>query len=142
MQLEPAGKFELCYLCCICLDQLNSVTPAQVYMLAVKMPVTSRAACFCIALQHMLGWFTLVQCMQNKSMLMHVQGSLWLQVAGHAAPASSSTQQCITMLVLLLLLQVLAGIGLPRDPAAFYQQLHSYLTSLGIDGVKVDVQVW
>jgi hypothetical protein len=37
--------------------------------------------------------------------------------------------------------QVLAGIGLPRDPAAFYQQLHSYLASLGIDGVKVDVQV-
>eukprot|EP00882_Tetradesmus_deserticola_P026038 GHRQ01028646.1.p1 GENE.GHRQ01028646.1~~GHRQ01028646.1.p1 ORF type:complete len:218 (+),score=91.73 GHRQ01028646.1:81-656(+) len=35
---------------------------------------------------------------------------------------------------------VLAGIGLPRDPAAFYQQLHAYLGSLGIDGVKVDVQ--
>jgi hypothetical protein len=44
-------------------------------------------------------------------------------------------------LLLLLLLQVLAGIGLPRDPGAFYQQLHSYLASLGIDGVKVDVQV-
>jgi hypothetical protein len=43
--------------------------------------------------------------------------------------------------LLLLLLQVLAGIGLPRDPGAFYQQLHSYLASLGIDGVKVDVQV-
>eukprot|EP00883_Tetradesmus_obliquus_P016561 jgi/Sobl393_1/9775/SZX78134.1 len=35
---------------------------------------------------------------------------------------------------------VLAGVGLPHDPASFYQQLHSYLASLGIDGVKVDVQ--
>lgn len=30
--------------------------------------------------------------------------------------------------------------GLPADPATFFSQLHSYLASLGVDGVKVDVQ--
>jgi hypothetical protein len=47
----------------------------------------------------------------------------------------------LLLIPLLLLLQVLAGVGLPANPTAFYRQLHSYLASLGVDGVKVDVQV-
>jgi hypothetical protein len=72
---------------------------------------------------------------------------LLLQVlAGVGLPHSPAAfyQHLLTVLHtcwLLLLLQVLAGVGLPHSPGSFYQQLHSYLASLGIDGVKVDVQV-
>jgi hypothetical protein len=36
---------------------------------------------------------------------------------------------------------VLGGLGLPEEPGVFFPQLHRYLADLGIDGVKVDVQV-
>ena len=32
------------------------------------------------------------------------------------------------------------GVGIPRRPRAFHAALHSYLSSSGVDGVKVDVQ--
>ena len=37
---------------------------------------------------------------------------------------------------------VLAGVGVLQDPGSLYNRMHSYLRASGIDGVKVDCQVW
>lgn len=77
---------------------------------------------------------------------MHAQVSLFfygqsrlLQKGQGVNPTKTShktASRVVTLCLLLLLVQVLGGIGAPVEPRRFYFHLHSQLASLGITGMS------
>lgn len=113
---------KLCVLMCLSASALYTYTANPVTFVA-QASLATAAGCCCLAATWCVFVCQLLLCLHMFALcLCCACTDLLMTVATACLP------------------QVVAGVGVSAHPAGLYEEMHSYLSAAGIDGVKVDVQ--